>query len=77
MATLYTCILHAYLPIYVGTITCILTISFRALMDLRRNDLYGCGTLRSNRKGFPATLKPMIKKGFQTRGDCKTCQNED
>lgn len=47
------------------------------LMDLRRNGLYSCGTLRSNRKGFPATLKPLMKKGFKTRGDSKTCQSED
>ena len=35
------------------------------LLDLFRNGLYGCGTLRTNRKGFPPQLKTAAKKGFK------------
>jgi hypothetical protein len=31
--------------------------------------IYACGTLRSNRRNFPAVLKPHIKKGLSKRGD--------
>ena len=44
-------------------------------LDLLRPGLYSCGTLRSNRKGFPALLKPVVKKGLQTRGSSKTYQD--
>ena len=44
-------------------------------LDLLRAGLYSCGTLRSNRKGFPALLKPLVKKGLHTRGSSKTYQN--
>ena len=44
------------------------------LLDLFRNGLYECGTLRTNRKGFPPQLKTAAKKGFKERGDSKTCQ---
>ena len=43
-------------------------------LDLFRAGLYSCGTLRSNRKGFPALLKPVVKKGLGTRGNNKTYQ---
>lgn len=38
------------------------------LLDLFCVGLYGCGTLHSNRRGFPAVLKPHVKKGFRDRG---------
>ena len=44
------------------------------LLGLLRNGLYGCGTLRANRKGFPPQLKETVKKGFKERGESKTCQ---
>ena len=43
-------------------------------LDLLRSGLYSCGTLRSNRKGFPKDLKPLVKKGLPRRGDSKTYQ---
>ena len=48
--------------------------SFDLLLDLQRSQLYGCGTVRTNRKGFPAELKPVVKKGMKERGDSKTLQ---
>ena len=43
-------------------------------LDLLRNGLYSCGTLRSNRKGFPVELKKHVKTGLENRGDIKTMQ---
>ncbi len=43
-------------------------------LDLFRAGLYSCGTLRTNRKGFPAALKVPAKKGFKERGDSTTYQ---
>ena len=37
------------------------------LLDLERSQLYGCGTVRTNRKGFPSELKPVVKKGMKER----------
>jgi hypothetical protein len=37
--------------------------SIQLLLDLLKSGLYGCGTTRTNRKGFPAALKPLAKKG--------------
>ena len=47
------------------------------LLDLHREGLYGCGTLRANRKGFPPQLKPHVKKGFKERGESRTCQSNN
>ena len=46
-------------------------------LDLLRARLYSCGTLRSNRKGFPTLLKPLVKKELHTRGSSKTYQSEN
>jgi hypothetical protein len=51
--------------------------SVNLLLDLHRNGLYGCGTLRANRKGFPQQLKPLVKKGFKERGESRTCQSKN
>ena len=48
--------------------------SVNLLLDLFRDGLYACGTLRLNRKGFPAELKTPAKKGLKERGDSKTYQ---
>ena len=39
------------------------------LLELLRQGTYGCGTMRSDRKGFPVTLKSHVKKGLANRGD--------
>ena len=44
------------------------------LRDLEQPNLYGCGTIRVNRKGFPNELKPVAKKGLKERGDSRTVQ---
>ena len=46
------------------------------LLDLLKVGLYGCGTLRSNRRGFPTDLKPYVKKGLKERGDSRTRQHK-
>jgi len=46
------------------------------LLDLLRVGLYGCGTLRSNRKGFPPDLKPLVKKGPGEQGDYRVRQHK-
>ena len=51
--------------------------SIDLLLDLYKMGLYGCGTLRSNRKGFPADIKPFVKKGLSNRGDCVIRQCND
>ena len=47
------------------------------LLDLERSNLYGCGTMRTNRKGFPPQLKPIAKKGIKERGESKTQQSDN
>ena len=47
------------------------------LLDLQHSNLYGCGTIRMNRKGFPAELKPVAKKGMKERGESKTVQDKN
>lgn len=44
------------------------------VLDLYRLGLYSCGTLRTNRKGFPVALKNPAKKGFKDRGQSETRQ---
>ena len=41
------------------------------LLNLLRHGTYGCGTIRSNRRGFPSSLKPFVKKGLPNRGNHK------
>ena len=36
---------------------------FTGVDSLEADKLYGCGTIRTNRKGFPEALKPVVKKG--------------
>lgn len=45
------------------------------MLDLLRRGTYSCGTMRSDRKGFPPSLKPVLKKGFPNRGDYKQERN--
>ena len=41
-------------------------------LDLFISGLYSCGTLRTNRKGFPVALKSASKRGVNKRGKGKT-----
>ena len=55
--------------------------SVKLLLDLSKDGIYGCGTLRSNRIGFPSDLQPHMKKGLSRRGDflvrqCKEAKGE-
>ena len=36
-----------------------------------------CGTIRSNRVGYPDEFKPFLKKGLPERGDYKTIEKEN
>ena len=49
-------------------------ISANLMIDLAKMGLYGCGTLRRNRKGFPQSLKKISKQGMKERGASKTVQ---
>ena len=51
--------------------------SIDLLLDLGKSNLYGCGTMRANRKGFPQELKPVVKKGLKERGESKTFQSKN
>jgi len=42
--------------------------SVKLLLELKRDGIYGCGTLRSNRIGFPNDLKQHLK-GLKERGE--------
>ena len=46
-------------------------------LDLLRAGVYSCETLRSNGEGFPTLLKPVVKKGFGTRGNSKTYRHRN
>ena len=48
--------------------------SITLFLDLLRKGIYACGTLRQNRKGFPADLKQYTKRGLSERGDFETRQ---
>ena len=48
--------------------------SVELLIDLLNCGLYGCGTVRSNRCGFPEPLRVLVKKGLGERGRNKTFQ---
>ena len=51
--------------------------SIPLLLSLRQNGLYGCGTMKANRLGFPAQFTPKMKKGLPNRGDSMALQNEE
>ena len=51
--------------------------SIPLFLSLAKRDLYGCGTLISNRKGFPPQLRPKLKKGLKNRGDSIVLQNKN
>ena len=56
--------------------------SMKLLLDLAKVGIYGCGTLRSNRVGFPSDLKPFVKSGLSTRGEflvrqCERAEGEN
>ena len=50
--------------------------SIALLIDLLKCDLYACGTVCTNRKGFPGQLKTLAKKGLGERGRSQTFQHE-
>jgi len=47
------------------------------LLKLLKAGIYGCGTLRLNRKGCPAGLRAVAKKGFSERGHSRMWQYEN
>lgn len=49
--------------------------SIELLIDLLNQGLYGCGTVRTNRKGFPKTLQTLAKEGLGERGRSKKFQH--
>ena len=49
--------------------------SIALLIDLLKEGLYGCGTVRTNRKGYPESLKTLVKKGLGERGRSKILQH--
>ena len=49
--------------------------SIQLLLDLLKSGLYGCGTVRTNRRGYPEPLKVFVKKGLGERGRSKTFQH--
>ena len=49
--------------------------SFQLFSDLFSDGIYACATIKSNRKEFPPTLSPVLKKGLPNRGDCIRVQS--
>ena len=47
------------------------------LLDLLKTGIYGCGTMKNNRKGSPSDLPAIAKKGFTERGQSKTWKYEN
>ena len=39
------------------------------MLDLLKDGVYGCGTLKTNCLCFPKDLKQSVKKGLKTRGE--------
>ncbi len=48
--------------------------SIKLVIDLLKEKIYSCGTLRSNRSFFPAHFKKHLKKGLSRRGDFVVAQ---
>ena len=51
-------------------------------MNFTKDGIYSCGTLRSNRVGFPTDLTPHVKKRLKSRSDfmvrqCKSAKSDD
>ena len=51
--------------------------SIELLIDILKLGLYGCGTVRTNRKGFPDELKTLAKEGLGERGKSKKFQHDN
>lgn len=54
--------------------------SIELLVNLAKDDIYACGTLRSNRVGFPTDLLRHVREGLKSRSDycvrqCKKAKN--
>ena len=45
------------------------------MLDLLRQGTYGCGTMRADRKGFPESLRRLVKTGLPNRGDHEMVRN--
>ena len=71
--TLTSGLQHTYRHIYFDNFFT----SIDLLVDLFKIGLYGCGTLRTNRTGFPQSLKLVAKKGFKERGKSITYQHHN
>ena len=46
--------------------------SIKLFHELYQDGIYACGTIRADRKGFPADLKEHAKRGFRERGESET-----
>ena len=51
--------------------------SIPLLLSLHEDGLYGCGTMRSNRLGFPTEFKSKLKTGLKERGEHIALQNDN
>uniref|UniRef100_A0A1X7UCR2 PiggyBac transposable element-derived protein domain-containing protein n=1 Tax=Amphimedon queenslandica TaxID=400682 RepID=A0A1X7UCR2_AMPQE len=47
-----------------------------SVSDLLQKGIYACGTIRSNCRGFPPELAPLLRKGLSQRGDSITVQSQ-